>query len=259
MKISQKHIQYVLLFLIVVIAFCAYQFGYVGFIEKADAVKAANKSIEARINELNEKETHRAEWEEAVTKSDTDIKDILAKYGPGNTPEKSILFVKALEENAGMQVSSISFNPESSIYVSEEIDENGNPVVEFDSSYISINYKTSYDGLKKCMDFINGYKERMNVNGFTASPDQESGQINGNMVINLFGVKDANHNYEEPVVAGIQLGTENIFGSGTGEGTFDTDTVDNVGEGQSENNEPEGGEPVDNNTGETDNTGENNG
>ena len=43
MKLSQKHIQYILLLLIVVIGVCAYQFGYVKYIEKANAVKEENK------------------------------------------------------------------------------------------------------------------------------------------------------------------------------------------------------------------------
>ncbi len=214
MKINQKYIQYILLLLIVVIGFCAYQFGYVKFIEKANQVKTENKAIEARINELNDKEQYRSEWTDAITKSDDEIKQILAKYGPGNTPEKSIIFARDLETNSPMQISNISFNPDVPIFVSEDTDENGNPKVEIDSTYISIDYATTYDGLKNCMDFINNYKERINVNGFTTSVNQETGQLAGNMIISMYSVKDADHIYKDPVVPNISIGTENIFGSG---------------------------------------------
>ena len=213
MKLTQKHIQYILLLLIVVIGFCAYQFGYVGFVEKADSIKQSNKAIEARIDELNEKENHRAEWSESISKCDDDISQLLAKYGPGNTAEKSILFIKSLEENVDLQVPSLAFNPDSVLFVSEDLDENGNPKVELNSTSLAISYVTTYDGLKKCIDYINNYQERMNVNGFTASYNQENGLLGGNMVINLYGVKDENHVYSDPALPGIGIGVDNLFGN----------------------------------------------
>ncbi len=213
MKISQKHIQLILLVLIVVIGVCAYQFGYVKYIEKANSVKEENKQIEARINELTDKETHRDEWTQAIEKSNKDIKTILAKYGPGNTPEKSIMFVKSLEEAAGMQIGSIGFNSNSTIYVSNEVDENGQPVTEMNSTFISVAYNTTYEGLKACMDYITSYKERMNVQSFSSNFNQENGQLSGSMIINMYGVKDADHKYADPVIGGIEIGTDNIFGT----------------------------------------------
>ena len=213
MKISQKHIQYILLLLIVVIAVCAYEFGYVKYIEKANQVKEENKALEARINTLTEKESHRDEWNAGIDQFAKDSQTILTKYGPGNTPEKSIMFIRSLEEAAEMTVPSIAFSNDSAIFVSSETDENGNPVVELDSSTLSINYSTTYDGLKKCMDFINSYPERMNVNGFNAAYNHESGQLSGSMVINLYGVKDADHKYVEPTIYGVDLGVDNIFGT----------------------------------------------
>lgn len=213
MKISQKTIQYILLALIVVIAFCAYQFGYVKFIESANKVKTENKAIEARINDLTDKETHRAEWTEGIDSTDSRIKELLAKYGPGNTPEKSIMFVKSLEEEAGMTVSSIAFNPDTVVFASEDVDENGLPVTELDSTFLSLSYITTYEGLKKCVDYINNYPERMNVSGFDASYDQETGQLSGSMIVNLFGVKDADHKYVAPNVQGVGFGVDNIFGN----------------------------------------------
>ncbi|MCR5331587.1 MAG: hypothetical protein K6E62_10460 [Lachnospiraceae bacterium] len=213
MKISQKHIQYILLLLIVVIAVCAYQFGYVKYIEKAGAVKEENKGIEARINELTEKESHRTEWTESIEKADTDIRMILAQYGPGNTPEKSIMFIRSLEDAAGMTIPSVTFNPDNLIYASEDLNEDGTPKIEMNGTNLSISYNnTPYEGLKTCMDFINNYRERMNVNAFSVTRDQTSGLLAGNMVINLFSVKDADHVYAEPSVGGIEIGTDDIFG-----------------------------------------------
>ncbi|MCR5324362.1 MAG: hypothetical protein K6E85_13980 [Lachnospiraceae bacterium] len=231
MKISQKHIQWILLLLIVVIGVCAYQFGYVKYIEKANSVKEENKQIEARINELTDKETHREEWTKGIEQSEKDIKTILAKYGPGNTPEKSIMFVRRLEDAAQMQIPNISFNTDSVIYTSNEVDENGVPEIQMTSSYLGISYTTTYEGLKECMNYINSNYERMNVGNFTANFNQENGQLAGNMIINLYSVKDADHIYTDPVVSGVDIGTDNIFG------TIDLTNLD------AESTEPEGVQP----------------
>lgn len=213
MKLSQKHVQYILLLLIVVIGVCAYQFGYVKYIEKANAVKEENKTIEARINTLNEKESHREEWTGAIEQSEKDTDQILQKYGPGNTPEKSIMFIRSLEDAAGMTIPSVSFNSDNVIYASQDVDENGQPKIEMDGTFLAISYTdTSYDGLKQCMDHINNFTERMNVSTFSVTRDQQTGLLSGNMVINLYSVKDDKHVYVAPSVGGVDIGTDNIFG-----------------------------------------------
>ncbi|MBO4415259.1 MAG: hypothetical protein J5824_04665 [Lachnospiraceae bacterium] len=243
MKISQKHIQYILLLLIVVIAVCAYQFGYVKYIEKANAVKEENKQIEARINELNSKEANRETWNQQIEQSEKDIKTILSKYGPGNTPQKSIMLVRSLEDTSGMQVGTIAFNPDTPLFISNDLDENGNPKVELDATSIAISYNTTYEGLKAAMDFITSYRERMNVESFSTNFNQENGQLAGNMIINLYGVKDANHVYTEPVVGGIEIGTDNIFGTVDLNAIIDalTGEIINGEGGEGEGGAPEGG------------------
>ena len=99
------------------------------------------------------------------------------------------------------------------IFASNDVDENGNPTIEMNSSFISIAYNTTYEGLKECMNYITSYKERMNVQSFSSNFNQENGQLTGNMIINLYGVKDADHKYSAPVIGGIEIGTDNIFGT----------------------------------------------
>ncbi len=212
MKIDQKRVQYILLLLILSIAGAAYYLGYLGYLEKAEQVKTDNKAIEARIAELNEKETHRAEYEAGIAGLHDQISEILSKYGPGNTPEKSIMFVRNMEKAVNVQIPSVSFSADTPVFVGGGTDEYGNPKVELDSTSIAFTYSTTYKGLKDCMDYINTYPERMNVNSFTASYSPEGDRVNGNMVLNLYSVKDADHEYVDPTVGGVRLGTDNIFG-----------------------------------------------
>lgn len=213
MRINQKNLQYILLLLIVIIAACAYKFGYLTFSEKAEAVATENKVLEARLNELNEKETHRTEYAEVIANSDIKIAEILSKYGSGNTPEKSILFITKLEEAAKAEIPSVTFYDVQPSFISTAITEEGLPKVVGYSTEMAISYTTTYKGLKKMIDFINGYNERMNVLSFTAVYNQETGGITGSMNIGLYSVSDANHAYVDPEASGVRLGTSNIFNS----------------------------------------------
>lgn len=212
-KLTQQNIELILLLLIVIVAAAAYKFGYLDFADKAAAVDKETKAIEARIALLDEKETHREEQTAVINGANEAINNILALYGPGNTPEKSIMFIRELETNCDMEVPSISFSVDTPIYTSSRLDENGLPLITAYSTDLVISYNTTYDGLKKCMKYINSYKEYMNVSDFTAVVDPETGGISGTMSIKLYSVEDANHEYKDPTVSGIRLGTDNIFKS----------------------------------------------
>ena len=213
MKVNQKTLQYLLILLIAAIGFCAYRFGYTNFTEKAAAVELQNKAYQARIAELNAKIESEEIFDAGIVAADEVTKETLAKYGAGNTPEKTIMMITKLELAGDAEITSISFNDDTPLFVSTDTDENGDPVMEIDSTYIAINYTTSYQGLKDMMDFINNYGERMNVESFTATFNQETAGLSGSMVIDLYSVKDANHEYSAPSVGGVEIGTDNIFGT----------------------------------------------
>lgn len=95
-------------------------------------------------------------------------------------------------------------------------DSTAQPVVSGYTGYktaVTIAYQTTYEGLKKSIRYINEYDERMNVIDLTASFDNTTGNLTGVMTIELFAVNGRDRVPEEPVIPGVQLGTDNIFGS----------------------------------------------
>ncbi len=212
-KKKVKTYEYILLLVIVIIAVCAYRFGYVAYMDKTEAAQKETKQLKARIDELNNKIALEPVYEEMIEAAEKAFDDTLSKYGPGNTPEKSIMFVTELEAVTGGRVNTAAFSDDVPVFISSGTDENGNPMATMFTNSLIINYEFSYDGLKKAMDYINNYPERMNVESFTASLNQETGLLNGTMTLNLFSAEAEGIDYVEPSITGVKTGTDNIFGS----------------------------------------------
>jgi hypothetical protein len=214
----QKRIVYALLFLIVAIIVVTYRFGYMRYTDMADDVKKESKQIKTRIAELNEKIALRPIYEEAIVDSEQSIAEIVKKYGPGNSAEKNIIFARDLETAADGNVSSLAFTDDELVFASSGKNEEGNPNVMAYKSSLVMNYEFSYDGLKRAMDFINKYKERMTVEQFSAALNSETGAITGALTLNLYGMEAEGKAYKEPEIMGVKIGTDDIFGS-NGAGT----------------------------------------
>ena len=211
MKGNEKNILIGILVVRALIILGSYKFLYSPKIEEAETVQNEINTLQARVNELNEKNAKRTLYEEGIRNSSDIIDVILSQYGPGNTPEKTIMLFVDMCNKTGVSVSNITFYEDSLVYTSESVDESGNPEIRIYKNGASINMSSGYTQLKKVMDFVNSYPERMNVENFASSYDQLTGNLNTNLVLNMYSVVDKNHTYEPPVIEGIDLGNDNIF------------------------------------------------
>lgn len=214
-KMTQNQLQLIVILLMVAMAAMAYRFGFMVFDAKASAIQAENNQLELRLSELEQKAAQKETYQKGLTEAQESLTAIYSQYGPGNTPQKSIMMIRDLEQTAGMKIENVGFSPETGIYYSTALKEDGTSAVSLSSSQLSIDFVTSYEGLKKCMDYINTYPERMNVESFNAVYDQETGLLKGAMIIDQYGLAREGSTYEEPAIGGIDIGTDNIFGTYT--------------------------------------------
>ncbi len=216
MKANDKQIRLLLLLIIAVIVFVAFRFGYQPYSTKAEDLKAESKDYIAKISILNGKILRRDVFDEGIATSAEKCFEILKKYGGGNTPEKSIMFVHALENEAEMEISTVTFGTDTNLYYTNKLASTTGLGIYLFKQPLTISYRTSYEGYKKAMDFINQYPERMNVESVTASYETLTGQLTGTMTINLFSVIGGENEYVEPGTGVTDFGTGNIFGTDTG-------------------------------------------
>lgn len=80
-------------------------------------------------------------------------------------------------------------------------------------SVITITYKSTYAGLKKAINYINQNPSRMTLDNMTAIYDNSTGNLAGNIAINMYSLVDNNSAYVEPFIDYIRTGRSNIFGT----------------------------------------------
>ena len=211
MKANTKSILIGSVVIALLIVAAAYKFIYSADVETAEQIQTDINTLEVRKNELNEKVANRTRYESGITDSEDIIKTVLSLYGPGNTPEKTIMLIVDMCQKLGVEVPTASFSDNNLIYSSETTDENGNPEIKIFKSGLAMNLTAGYTQLKKFMDYVNTYPERMNVENFTSAYDAGTGKLSLSLNINMYSVEDKDHEYVAPVIEDIELGTDNIF------------------------------------------------
>ena len=189
----------------------SYKFFYLEDNAKADQLQAEIDQKTQRLNELNQKNANRAMYESGIADSKNIIETVLSIYGPGNSPAKSIMMIVEMCKMTGVSVSNIAFTDSKNVYSSETSSEDEVPETQIFQGSLQLSLSSGYTQLKKVMDYVNSYPERMNVENFSVDFDAETGRLEVAMRINLYSVVDDKHEYTDPIIEDIELGNSNIF------------------------------------------------
>lgn len=211
-KLDAKQSRIVIMILVAVVILVAFRFGYTPISEKTDEVIEENEVLEAKLAELEYVRDNAEQFRAELSAALAGIDDIKQRFAADITSQKSIMMARELETVAEMDIENISFNQTENIFTASFPNDAGEPIVA-NKSIMGINYKTSYEGLKKCMDFIDSYSDYMNVESFSCAYNQETGMLIGGVNINRYSLSGLGKVYEDPAVDGIGLSKDNIFGS----------------------------------------------
>ena len=210
----------VILILIVAMAFVGYWFVISPLQAEKKTKEEENYQLKVRKIELQNLATQENFFKDEIEKSRLALNTAMEKFSGGNTPEKSIMLVKKMEDDIKVEIPTITFSDPSvitSVHMPKiKENENGTYDIEyFDVSVtketITYSYTCDYYQLKDLNDFINYNREVMNLDSITASYDTERGLISGVIVQNLYAAVGGDKKYEEPDIRDIRLGEHNIF------------------------------------------------
>lgn len=213
MKFNEKTFKMIIILLMLGVFVVSFRFGYTNFSDKKEAEVKETRELTAQLLDLQEKQSHKEEYEAEIQRAKDLVEEKLGIFGPGNTPEKSILYVVELEEKADMEVSAIGFGAETVRYASNLIPTEANLGASLCVSPLTLSIQTDYDGIKKAVDFINAAAEKKNISSLSLTFNQETGLLSGSMVVNEYAVYGLGKEYVKPQVEG-ETGVSNIFSLG---------------------------------------------
>lgn len=78
---------------------------------------------------------------------------------------------------------------------------------------IGIKYKANYTGLKDLILFTNSFKDRTTIPKFTATYDSSTGDVVGEMTLNMYYLTNTGKEYVPPVFENMPKGKVSIFGN----------------------------------------------
>lgn len=78
-------------------------------------------------------------------------------------------------------------------------------------STVNVAFTSTYESLKKVVDFINKSKDRMTISQISATAGEEDNLLTCNMAIDMYAISGTGEIYEAPNVSNGNTGVDNIF------------------------------------------------
>lgn len=212
---------FILVFILVICAaVVAYFYLYMPLARERDDLLRENYDLEYRLIELKNMAVDKDDFIKGINESRNSIQEVLNIYSAGNTPEKSIMMVNSMEKEVGIKLPDLNFSQANTLttvdmpLVSQDAEGKyaiGYYNVTLLQEGLTMNYSCTYEQLKRLIDFVNVYPERMNIESITMSYDSETGGVRGSIALNLYAVTGTGKEYTEPDISGLSMGVNNIF------------------------------------------------
>ena len=208
MKLSKRDIGLLLGLLGIVLAVASYALVF-------NPMKLKNQELETQLAALKDKEAKLVDLEnnfdyykEQIEVCKEKSEEIIARFPAEVKPENEIMYAVELENALEVEFSTLNYG--TPLEIVTDGDKAG--VMAYCTS-LSGNYRATYKGLKEVILYTADQADRMVVDTVTASYDGTTGNLVGNMTINMYTVAGTHRMYEKPYVPAMNMGITNIFGT----------------------------------------------
>lgn len=193
--------------------------------EKTDALLAENEELAQSVTDLDARMQNKTFYLEETERMKQEIQDIYGLFPVDTREEDSILLAIDQEVSASMTVESVTIHSLEEVPFSEDAQEedsveeteddsgDGKPFGLY-SRQTTINYRVSYEGLKRSIRNICGQPNRMGIEKVSVAFDETTGMLTGSTVVNMYCMPEQEgREYQKPDFSSVLLGTDNIFGT----------------------------------------------
>jgi hypothetical protein len=240
--ISIKEKRLILVLLACILLFLAYQFGYVVLSNRTTSNNEKIAELEDYVSSLELMNINKSMYSNGIEECNSKINTIRGKFIKEETQEDNIMFIRTMEKNLGIEVYEINLYDKALItnlasaqsqtttentdtqnettidQTSDQLDSSGNPsgssIVETGYNYVvDMKFRCSYEELKEMIAYINEYKYMRAIQSISVVFDADTGELIGELAINIYTLDEANNEYEEPITGITNLGIDDIFGT----------------------------------------------
>lgn len=228
--------------------------------ESAQSIAAENVTLQARLDELNEKQSHREETLAETAEYEEEYDTILNSFPADLNQEIIIMFLEGIHDSNEMNWQSVSMGREEQFYAlgsggadaSIATDDTADTSTEASTEEASseeqttdvaatdgtattstglqcyraifpIAYAGSYESLKNVVNYVDTNSDRMTINSIDIAYDETNDVYTGNMELYCYAVKGEDRPERSVELNEIQTGVDNLFNTGYVEGAADTE------------------------------------
>jgi len=246
MKIGKKELAMLCAALGVIFLVAAILFGN-NLATQTETLEAENETLAQEVAYLQDLKDHEEEYLAESARMNQEMEEIKEQFPAGIRPETQIMYSNGLESRFDVLIENIDMPGTNVVYVEntatapvadttaateDTLDEGadasadtsasaGNAIASAATSIVlynsptSIDFLSSYKGIKDTIRYINEDHDRKSIEGFTLSLNTETGNLQGTIDVNMYALDGTGKEYQAPVVTGVTDGKNQIISGGT--------------------------------------------
>jgi hypothetical protein len=216
-------------------------------VEEGDRLQSENEQLKIQLNQVRELEANVDSYTSETAAYESQSSAILAEFPAEVREEDAILYAKEIEDMSDYTISVVGINPGNLIYATgtsgaEETTDGTTdgttdtttetaestasatsslgildeasvtvPTYQLFSMSASYEFTSGYEDMKDIIAKIYADPDKRNISALSLSYDAETGELIGNMSLNLYYLTGTDKTYTEPDAGKIKKGRKNIF------------------------------------------------
>ena len=226
-KMSNRDKMMLFIFGAILIVAAAYFLVFAKMNEKRSALEAENTTLSQEVSKLETMEAQKDSVLEETKQTQLDVADVLSKFPADVKIESESFNMNQLFYQQGAVDTDTTTgatanaspapksNPASVAAITSDTPVNDVITAAADytgyRSTVNVSFTSTYDSLKKVVDFINKSKDRMTISEISATADDEESVLACAMTIDMYAISGTGEVYESPNVSNGNTGVDNIF------------------------------------------------
>ncbi len=223
LTVSEKDKKTLMIFLVALIVFCSWYFGYRNINNMTVAMKEERNELTKKYDSLYPLYTEKDNYKSQTEKFEQSYEDLLELYPAGSSQEGMIVLAKAIEEDTGVEFSTLSMSEITPVYTFGQITST-NPSAMGQAVYstdyvgnrvtLTMNYKATYDQGKGLISYLNSATDRKyTIDSMSMTYNETDDAMTGTIVLSTFDITGSDRTVPAVTVQNVPVGSSNLFTS----------------------------------------------